>query len=323
MSLNTIGFFGLVFMAVVLLLWGLFIPAFGDGARVRRALKRRLSEIDSGMQAEIASLLRAKYLRDLSPFERRLEQIPAMESLARVIEQAGLSILAYRLVLLAGLLAVVGSVALWIPTRMPAAALAGAVLGAIAPFFKVFQDRKRRFDKLEEQMADAIDMLKRALRAGHPFGASVKLVSEDMPEPIAKEFETTFADINYGNDLRRAMLGLLSRVPSISVMALTTAVLVQKESGGNLAEILEQISKVIRGRFRFYRRVRTLSAEGRMSAWVLALVPLFLFGVMTITTPTYLPVLLDHETGRKMVLFALFMGAIGVLWIRRILRIEV
>lgn len=323
MNVEAFGFFALVFLAVVLLLWGLFIPAFGDNARVRRALKRRLSEIDSGMQAEIASLLRAKYLRDLSPLERRLEQIPAMESLARMIDQAGHSILAYRLVLLSVGLAVVGSVILWVPTRMPAAALGGALLGLVAPFLKVSQDRKKRFDKIEEQMADAIDMLKRALRAGHPFASAVKLVSEDMPQPIAKEFEMTFADINYGNDMRRAMLGLLTRIPSISVMALTTAVLVQKESGGNLAEILEQISKVIRGRFRFYRRVRTLSAEGRMSAWVLALVPLFLFGVMTITTPTYLPVLLDHETGRKMILFALLMASLGILWIRRILRIEV
>lgn len=323
MNASTAGFFGLVFLAVVLLFWGLFIPAFGDSARVRRALKQRLGEIDSGMQLEIGSLLRAKYLKDLSPTERRLEQIPAMESLARVIEQAGHTILAYRLVLLSVALMFVGALVAWIPTRMPLVALAGALIGAVGPFLKVLHDRKQRFDLIESQMADAIDMLKRALRAGHPFGASVKLVSEDMPQPIAREFEMTFADINYGNDLRRAMLGLLSRVPSISVMALTTAVLVQKESGGNLAEILEQISKVIRGRFRFYRRVRTLSAEGRMSAWVLALVPLFLFGVMTIANPGYLPVLLDHESGRRLILFALFMAVLGILWIRQILRIEV
>ena len=95
--------------------------------------------------------------------------------------------------------------------------------------------------------------------------------------PIAREFELTFADVNYGNDLRRALLGLLSRVPSGNLMAVVTAVLMQKETGGNLAEILEQISQVIRGRFRFERRVRTLSAEGRMSAWILALVPIVLF----------------------------------------------
>ena len=106
----------------------------------------------------------------------------------------------------------------------------------------VTRDRNRRMDRFEEQLPDAIDAMKRALRAGHPFGAALKLVAEDMDEPIAREFDLTFADINYGNDTRRAMLGLLQRMPSLTVMALVTAVLVQKETGGNLVEILDQIA---------------------------------------------------------------------------------
>jgi tight adherence protein B len=165
--------------------------------------------------------------------------------------------------------------------------------------------------------------MRRALMAGHPFNATLKLVAEDMEDPVAREFDLAFADINYGNDVRRAMLGLLSRVPSVTVMALVTSVLVQKETGGNLAEILGQIAKVIRGRFRFQRRVRTLSAEGRMSAWVLAMVPLTLFGAMWIMNPNYLPLLLENPTGRQIAIGAVIWSGIGVLIIRKIIRIDV
>jgi tight adherence protein B len=165
--------------------------------------------------------------------------------------------------------------------------------------------------------------MSRALRAGHPFNATLKMIAEDLDEPIAGEFDLTFGDINYGNDLRRAMLGLLSRVPSVTMMALVTSVLVQKETGGNLAEILKQISGVVRGRFKLYRKVKTLSAEGRMSAWVLALVPLILFALISVTTPDYLPILVDDPRGQKMLVYGMISGVLGILWIRRILRIEV
>jgi tight adherence protein B len=177
--------------------------------------------------------------------------------------------------------------------------------------------------KFEEQLPEAIDLMKRALKAGHPFTSTLNLVAADMDDPVAKEFEITFNDISYGSDVRRAMLGLLSRVPSITVMALVTSILVQKETGGNLAEVLEQIAKVIRSRFRFYRKVRTLTAEGRMSAWVLALVPLVLFVTLQITSPFYLPVLLDDPRGQKLIIYGVVSGVIGIAWIRRIIRIEV
>jgi tight adherence protein B len=122
---------------------------------------------------------------------------------------------------------------------------------------------------------------------------------------------------------RRAMLGLLQRMPSLTVMALVTSVLVQKETGGNLAEILEQIAKVIRGRFRFYRKVRTLSAEGRLSAWILALMPLVLFAVISFTSPDYLPTLLEDPTGKKLIAVGFGLGVAGIYWIRRIVRLDV
>ena len=196
------------------------------------------------------------------------------------------------------------------------------VAGGSAPFVYIFRLRRARLEKFEEQLPDAVDVMKRALRAGHPFNACIKLVAEDMDAPISREFELTFADVNYGNDVRRALLGMLLRVPSGNLMAVVTAVLIQKETGGNLAEIFERIALVIRSRFRFGRRVRTLSAEGRMSAWILTLVPIILFGVLWITTPSYLPPLLENPTGQKMLIFAVVMMVVAVFWMRKIIRID-
>ena len=317
-------FLAMVFAAVFFLSQGVVIPVFGEGKKVRKRLKERLQEIDAASDQEsFSSLLRENYLSGLSPTERWLETLPGMEIIARKIEQAGRKVLAYRLVLLSLILCALLGIVGWTLTRSLAWAPLCSLVGLGLPYFKISRDRTQRIALFEEQLPDAIDSMKRALRAGHPFAASIKLVAEDMDDPVAREFDLTFADINYGNDMRRAMLGLLQRVPSLTVMALVTAVLVQKETGGNLAEILDQISQVIRGRFKFFRRVKTLSAEGRMSAWILALVPFILFAVITFTTPDYLPVLLEDPAGRQMIGGGFILGVIGIYWIRRIIRIEV
>ncbi len=314
----------MVFVTVILLMQGLVVPVFGESAKARKRLRKRISDIEaSGENDALSSLLREKYLRTLSPFERRLESLPAMETLAKRIEQAGHKILAYRLVLLSLVIGTTAGILAWMYLRMPEAAIAIGLLGTYLPFMKINMDRVTRIQTFEEQLPDAIDTMKRALQAGHPLGAAIKLVADELDDPVAQEFELTFNDINYGNDVRRAMLGLLARVPSVTVMALVTSILVQKETGGNLAEILEKISVVIRGRFRFQRKVKTYSAEGRMSAWVLASVPLVLFVTLWFVTPDYLPVLLDDPRGHKMIMYGCVSGLVGIFWIRKILRIDV
>jgi tight adherence protein B len=321
---NVLMYLGLVFAAVFLLSQGMIVPAFGDTRQARKRLKKRVEDIEKASSEEsVASLLRERYLRKLSPWERRLEALPAMTSLRRAIEQGGHQILAYRLVVLAVVLGILSAILAWVFTRMPIAMLSAGFLGLWLPFLKINRDRINRLASFEAQLPDAIDIMRRALMAGHPFNATLRLVAEDMEDPVAREFELTFADINYGNDVRRALLGLLARVPSVTVMALVTAILVQKESGGNLAEILDQIATVIRGRFKFQRRVRTLSAEGRMSAWVLACVPFGLVIALTITNPTYLPMLFEDPVGKQIAMGAVVWGAIGVFFIRRIIRVEV
>ena len=317
-------FIALIFGTVFLLVQGMVIPVFGESAKTRKALKRRLADIDkAGAEESYNSLIRKKYLKRLSPLERQLESLPMAESMAEFIEQSGNSFLVYRVVLFSIALGVMATWIGWLASRsIPIAATVGVVF-ALIPYLKISRDRSKRLARFEEQLPDAIDVMKRALRAGHPFSATLKLVAEDMEQPVAGEFETTFNDISYGNDVRRAMLGLLSRVPSVTVMALVTSILVQKETGGNLAEVLEQIAKVIRARFKFHRKVKTLTAEGRMSAWVLALVPLVLFAVIWVTTPSYLPILVDDPRGHKMIAYGIVSGIIGMYWIRRIIRIEV
>jgi len=324
MSNGMMIFVAMIFVTVFLLAQGLVVPVFGESAKARKRLLKKLDQIHSATEGDAySSILREKYLRRLNPWERQLESLPAMESLAATIEQAGKKFLAYRVVLLSVLLGIGAAVLAWATTRMAIAPVIAGAIGAYLPFMVISRCRAKRMAMIEEQIPDAIDTMSRALRAGHPFNATLKMIAEDLDEPIAGEFDLTFGDINYGNDLRRAMLGLLSRVPSVTMMALVTSVLVQKETGGNLAEILKQISGVVRGRFKLYRKVKTLSAEGRMSAWVLALVPLFLFALISVTTPDYLPILVDDPRGQKMLVYGMISGVLGILWIRRILRIEV
>lgn len=324
MSNGMLIFIGLIFATVFLLVQGLAIPVFGENAQARKRLKKKLDEIQAASDEEgFASLLREKFLRNLSPWERQLERLPRLAALSETIEQSGNKYLAYRVVLVAVGMGVIAALFTWIIFRIWFAPFVAFAIAAYLPFMKIATDRKNRMAKFEEQLPDAIETMTRALRAGHPFSAALKMIGDDFEDPIAGEFALTFGDINYGNDVRRAMLGLLGRIPTVTVMALVTAVLVQKESGGNLAEILERISAVIRGRFRLQRKVKTLSAEGRMSAWVLATVPLALFVVLMITSPDYLPVLVDDARGQKMIMGSVVSAAIGIYWIRRILRIEV
>lgn len=324
MSDGMMFFIALIFVAVFFLVQGLAIPVFGESAQARKRLKKKLGEIESANDEEaFSSLLRQKYLRKLSPWERSLESLPRMDALAATIEQSGGKYLAYQVVLFSIALAVVAAFSAWMFFRLWYAPVVAAIIAAYFPLMRIAANRKKRLGLFEEQLPDAIETMTRALRAGHPFPAALKMIGDEFDDPIAAEFELTFGDINYGNDVRRAMLGLLSRIPTVTVMALVTAVLVQKESGGNLAEILERISGVIRGRFKLYRKIKTLSAEGRMSAWVLALVPFGLFVILMITTPDYLPTLVEDARGQKMIVGSMISAACGIFWIRKILRIEV
>lgn len=316
-------FLVLVFLAMFLLMQGLVIPTFGSSARMQRRLRRRLDELAVEPTAETPSLLRRRYLERLSPLERRLEALPGMSALRRTVEQAGIDRPAHRFVLLGaatGIATMLGGMILgggWVSS------LVFGVIAFVAPFLHLLVRRTKRISEIESRLPEAIDIIKRSVRAGHPFIAAIKLVGDDMEGPIAEEFAATAADFAYGNDPRAALLSLVSRVPSMTLMGFVTAVLIQRDTGGNLAEILENISQVIRGRYRFQRKIRTLSAEGRVSAWVLTLVPFGLAGVLYLTSPDYLTILFDSERGLAMLATSGVLMLLGIIWMRKIIRIEI
>ncbi len=316
-------FFGLVFLAVFMLLAGLTVPLFGESRKARKRLLARLAAVGTERDAQIEMLLRKKYAQELTPLEQSLEALPGMDAVRRLLEQSGRSMPAYRMVLRSALWGLAAGIAAWMLMHLWYAAVMLFLAAAALPWLNLLRLRNARTSRFEEQLPEALDVMKRALQAGHPFTQCLKLVALDMDEPISREFDYVFSEINYGGDLRHALLSFLERTPSVSAMAFVTAVLVQKETGGNLAEVLTRITTVIRGRFKLYRRIRTLSAEGRLSAWILMLMPLVLFAVIWITTPTYLPVLIHDPRGPKLIAVAVVMGILGMFWIRRIIRIEV
>jgi tight adherence protein B len=319
-----LAFLGMVFTAVFLLSQGLVVPVFGEAGKVRKRIRGRLHVLEQASNLpNMQTVLRQKYLRRLSPLEAWLEQLPAMEAMAQMIEQSGHDYRAYRVLLLGLILGVVTGIVLWLFTQVWWLALPAALAVFWLPVLKVARDRGKRFAQFEEGLPDALDAMCRALRAGHPFNETLQLVAEEHQGPVAHEFGLTFADINYGNDVRRAMLGLLERMPSMTVMMLVTSVLIHRDTGGNLTEVLERLSSLIRGRFRFQRKVKTLSAEGRMSAWVLVSVPFVLAAAILFTSPTYLPLLLKEPLGQKMVMWAFVAMLLGIFWIRKIIRIQV
>jgi tight adherence protein B len=317
-------FLVMIAVAVFLLSQAFLVPTFGENRQARKRMKNRLRELASTDGASRkTSLVRKKYLGELSPIQQRLESLPGMDNLGQMIEQAGMETPAHRLVLtsLAGGVITAAGVML-VTHKWSIAFIAGLGFTAL-PFLKLSKARAARLGKFEEQLPDALGIMSRGLKAGYPFSETLKLVTEDLDEPAAKEFEITFNDVNYGGDLRAALEGLLARIPSVTVMALVSAVMIQKETGGNLAELLEKLASVIRGRYKFQRKVKTLTAEGRMAAWVMSLFPFILGGILSLINPNLMPMLIYDPTGQKLIIAAFILMIIGIIWMQRIVRIDV
>lgn len=322
MSLMLGVFFVLVFTSVFLLLRATtaeLISRRGSNRDLKRILQTDLESED----AAEPHFLRRPRLERLSTFQKAFERRSEFDTLRRLSEQAGLEIPMYRLFFYSLVLAGVSFGAFMLsPVAWWIAAM--AALGAAAmPVLGLLWLRSRRIAKIETQLADAVDMVKRSLRAGNPLVSTFRLVSNNMNDPIAREFGITAADLSYGNDPRSALLAMLERVPSISLHGFVTAILVQRETGGNLAETLDHISEVIRQRFRFERKLQTLSAEGRLSAWILIAVPFALAAVLHFTSPNYLGRLLDDPRGPALLSGGAVLMTIGVIWIRRISRVVI
>lgn len=325
MDKNTLLIFlGLIFGSAFLLTQSIVVPTFGTGRQESRRLKQRLGILSDEHQSEHQiSLVREKYFKKLSPFESWLESLPAMRRLETFIERSGHDFPAYRLVLLSLSLSLFGGLVAWVLSHQWLFVPAGVFIMTGLPFMKLKLDLAKRFAKFEEQLPEALDVITRALRAGYPFNETLHLVATEMDEPIAKEFRIAFDEINFGVDTRWALHSMVDRVPSMSLMAIVTTVLVQRETGGNLAETFENISKLIRGRFRFQRRVLTLTAEARMSAWILAMVPFVLFAGISLINPDYVANLTQDPMGQKIILWGIVLQIFGNFWMRKLIAMEI
>lgn len=315
-------FFLAVLIATFFLLRIVGDSVFGESRRQRREFEKEFGGDLTARRRE-PELLRRPHLARLSPFERNIEERSELKRLVRLIEGAGLAIPAYRVLLEMIVCAAIGAFAAFsfFPTWW--VVLGGGLLAATLPLARLWWLRRRRIAKIESQLADAIDTVKRSLRAGNPFVATFKLVSESMEGPIATEFAIAAADLSYGSDPRSALLAMLDRVPSVPLRGFVTAILVQRETGGNLAETLDHLATVIRERFRFERKLRTLTAEGRLSAWILISVPFVLGAVLHIRSPKYLAALTDSPQGPMLLGGCAVLMLFGVLWMQRIAQIKV
>jgi tight adherence protein B len=206
--------------------------------------------------------------------------------------------------------------------RFPVPVLAAFAAGTL-PLAYVVIKRFRRLRQFEEHFPEALDLLNRAIRAGHAFTTGMGMIASEAPEPIAGEFRTTFEEQNFGLPLRDALKNLSERVPLIDVRIFVTALLIQKETGGNLSEILGNLSHVIRDRFRIYRDVRTKSAHGRLTAGILLAMPPFMALSLHVVNPHYMTVLFEDKLGPLLLWGAGIFQFVGGLLLWKIINIEV
>jgi tight adherence protein B len=194
---------------------------------------------------------------------------------------------------------------------------------AAVPFLYVYNSKEKRIEKIGQQLPDALDMMSRAMRAGHAFPGALQMVGDESPQPIAGEFKLTFDEINYGIPLQEALMNLATRVPSTDLRYFVIAVLIQRETGGNLSEVLNNISKLIRERLKLLATIKVLSAEGRISAWILTILPFALAIVISILNPKMMSVLWTDEMGRKLLAGAVTLMIIGIFLMWRMIKIRV
>jgi len=230
--------------------------------------------------------------------------------------------LARFLVISAGLTVALGLGVLVLTLLWPAALIAAAV-GGLFPYLVFRHKRNRRFYKFEEQLPEAIDMLGRAIRAGHPLSSGLKMVSDEAGEPVASEFRRAHEEHRFGLAFEDALLAMADRVRIVDVRILVTAILIQREVGGNLAEILDNLATVIRARFTIRRQLRVYTAQGRFSGYVLAILPIAVGAAVYSLNPSYIMLLFTDPMGKLMLITAVIFQLIGFLWIRKIVNIEI
>ncbi len=312
------------FVAVALALHGGYQAWNNSRGEEAQRITRRIRAISAGEHdSGISPLLKGKTSAELSAVEQLLLRLPRVHRLDRVLQQAayprslGHFLVVCLMAAASGLLlSALLNWPLWITLLVTIAC-------GLFPLTRLFLTRRGRLQAFEQQLPDTLDLMARALRAGHAFSAAINMVGTEANEPIAGEFRTTCDEINFGISLHDALLNLATRVASMDLKFFVIAVLLQRETGGNLAELLGNLSALMRARFKLLGAIRVLSAEGRLSAWVLGLLPFGAAGAINIVNPKFMSILWTDPVGLKLVGGALTMVLIGIFWMWRLVKIRV
>jgi tight adherence protein B len=313
----------LIFFAVALgtISVALLVEWFQERRRQRDALRqlRAFANEDS----EAGGILQTRDGELPRWFKPIAARVPAFQDFDLMMEQAGMKgHLPLFLMASVGLPIALGLATLAV-TRLWPAALIAALLGAMLPYAVVRRRRTKRLYAFEEHLPEAIDLLSRAIRAGHPLTSGLKMVADETKEPISGEFRRTHEENRFGLPFEDALLAMADRVSIIDMRILTTAILIQREVGGNLAEVLDNLANVIRVRFTIRRQLRVYTAQGRFSGYVLAALPIAVGFAIYSLNPPYITLLFTDPMGKLLVLMAVIFQIVGFLWIRKIVNIEI
>jgi tight adherence protein B len=306
----------LLAFAAIFLLEAVFYSVRYLSDRRTEELKRRLQSLGTSQQGSFA-LLRQGKLSAVPALDALLRALPFTQRLESLLEQAEMGITVARLLtycaLAAGGAAIAGG--LLGGTNL---ALFLAALGAGVPLLMVLVARERRNAKLSEQLPEALDMMARSLRAGHSLASAFKMVATELPAPINIEFGRAFEEQNLGMPFERAVIQMTKRAPNNRELKIfAVSVILQKETGGNLVEIAEGLAELVRQRYRFYGKLKTLTAEGRLSSYVLGALPILTGGFLAAANPSYISLLVTSRTGNFFLGYALLTWIVGFLWMRR------
>lgn len=315
----------MVFVAVMLLLEGSFLlwkSYQGPGALKVRKRMRALSAVrDENKQP---ALFKQRLLSEVPAIERFLLNLSRAQRLEKFILQSGLDWSVSLVLLVCLVLGASGFLMMVVIVHQPVLLSAGSgIVLAALPIFYVDKRRKMRLRKLEVQLPEALDLITRSLRSGHALSSALQMVGDEMPEPIAGEFRSVHEEVNFGVSLENALMGLAERVPLTDVRYFIVSVLIQRDSGGNLTEVLGNLSRLIRERLKLLSKVRVLSSEGRLSAWVLGVMPFALAGVMYLANPEFMAPLWNDPIGISIIQYTLILMVFGIAVLRKIVKIRV
>lgn len=319
-----ISFF--VFLFCLFTVYTIYLFSTRKATARRNRVGERLAEaLDDtvGLPPPRVQLARSVSLSEMVWLDRLLKKNETAAELKRLIEQADLHLTVGRLVMFTCSATLLGMLmASMLFPVMPLVILTGLLTGAV-PFAHVLYKRKQRFDKFLADLPEALEMISRALTAGHGFQATLRLIADEMPDPIAGEFGRVYEEQTLGLSFKTVMQNLMQRIPLLELKMCAIAVLVQRESGGNLAEILDTSAQTIRDRFRIKEDLDTLTTSSRMSAGVLCALPFIVVFMISFINPTFLDPLFNDPRGHRLLLVAALLQIFGLLMVRKILRIRI